>query len=225
MEQPNLGSRIRHSTWFTRRKASLPRPVRQAHAGVDTAVGERTFGKAYVNCALRGNNSKWGKLRDKDAAVLQLLIDPRQQDGFKLRELVLELSFAEADPSLVPAPTTIATATAPTTTTVAATVSATPNAEPSLVILEPPSPKNLKGKTTIQHSAHELLVQPQVGAGGISIGGMGLKTTKDKDVERSWRFKSHWANNELGLYTTAQWMWKAVAENPDIEDVGGCSPE
>jgi hypothetical protein len=199
--------------------------VRQAHPGQDVAVAERTFGKAYVNCALRGNSSKWGKLRDKDAAVLQLLIDPRQDEGFKLRELVLELSFVEK----LPEAATLAPTTARTTpsTTPGATIGAISTAaaaaaptEPSLIILEPPSPKYLKGKTATQHNSREVLFQPELGAGGISLGGVGTKFTKDKDVERSWRFQSHWANNDMGLYTNAQWTWKAVAENPDIEDVG-----
>src|SRR5947209_9444969 len=99
MEPPKKRSLIRHSGWFSKQKSSEPRLVRQAHPGRDTAVGERSFGKAYVNCCLRGN-SKWGKFREKDAAVLQLLIDPRQDEGFKLRELVLELSFTEGDPGL-----------------------------------------------------------------------------------------------------------------------------
>jgi hypothetical protein len=167
------------------------------------AVGERRFGKAYVNCALRGNDSKWGKLREKDAAVLQLLINPRQDEGFKLRELVLELSFTERDPRLD-----------------ATSVSTFIGPEPSLLILEPPSPKYLKGKTATQHVSRELSAQPQVGAGGVSVGGIGMKSTSAKEVERSWRFQSHWSNNDLGLYTNAQWTWKAVAENPDIEDVG-----
>lgn len=134
--------------------------------------------------------------------MLQLRIDPRQDEGFKLRELVLELSFTEGDPGLD------ATSCTPAT------------AEPSLIILEPPSPKYLKGKTATQHVSRELIAQPQVGASGISVGGVGVRATKDKDIERSWRFQSHWANNELGFYTNAQWTWKAVAENPDIEDVG-----
>lgn len=166
------------------------------------AVGKRSWGKASVNCCLRGNNSKWGKFREKDAAVLQLLIDPSQDDGFKLRELVLELSFTEGDPRLE------------TTSCSSGSVS------PSLVILEPPSPKYLKGKAATQHLSHEVTAQPQVGAGGISVGGVGMRATRDRDIERSWRFHSHWDPNELGLYTNAQWTWKAVAENPDIEDVG-----
>ena len=118
--------------------------------------------------------------------------------------------------------TTPAVPTAVGATALAATVTAAAAAttEPLLVILEPPSPKYLKGKTNTQHSSREVRLQPEVNAGGVSVGGVGLKTTKDKDVERSWRFQSHWANNELGLYTNAQWAWKAVAENPDIEDVG-----
>jgi hypothetical protein len=177
-----------------------------------------------VNCALRGNSSKWGKLRDKDAAVLQLLIDPRQDEGFKLRELVLELSFAEKLPEAATLAPTTARATPSTTpgATIGAisTAAAAAPTEPSLIILEPPSPKYLKGKTATQHNSREVLFQPEFGAGGISLGGVGTKFTKDKDVERSWRFQSHRANNHMGFYTKAQWTWKAVAENPDIEDVG-----
>ncbi|KIW64993.1 hypothetical protein PV04_07286 [Phialophora macrospora] len=226
MEPSKKRSLIRYSGWFSRRRCSEPRLVRQAHPGRDVAVAERTFGKAYVNCALRGNSSKWGKLRNKDAAVLQLLISPRQDEGFKLRELVLELSFAEklpADSTSTPAPTT-ARATASTTPgatigAISTAASAAPT-EPSLIILEPPSPKYLKGKTATQHSSREVVFQPEVSAGGINVGGIGSRFTRDKDVERSWRFQSHWANNEMGFYTNAQWTWKAVAENPDIEDVG-----
>lgn len=115
--------------------------MRQARPGSDVAVGERSFGKAYVNCALLGVDSKWEIFRDKDAADLQLLIDPRQDEGFKLRELVLELSFTECEPQLA--------ATSSTLTTTAA--------EPSLVILEPPSPKYLRAKSTTQHVSRELM--------------------------------------------------------------------
>jgi hypothetical protein len=70
------------------------------------------------------------KFREKDAAVPQLLIDPRQDTGYKLRELTLEL-FTKGDPRLDATPCLSATV------------------EPSLVILEPPSPRYLKGKTAI----------------------------------------------------------------------------
>ncbi|ETI26462.1 hypothetical protein G647_03239 [Cladophialophora carrionii CBS 160.54] len=92
--------------------------------------------------------------------------------------------------------------------------------EPSLNILEPPSPKYLRGKTSTQHSSREVLFQPQLGVGSFSFGGIGPRFTNDRDIERCWRFQSHRVNNEMGVYTTAQWTWKAVAENPDIEDVG-----
>jgi hypothetical protein len=206
---PKKKSLIRHVGRFSWKKRVELQPLRRALPGRDTAIGEKRFGKAYVSCALRGKNSKWGKLGDKDAAVLQLLIDPRQDDGFKLSELVLELSFAETDPQQAPS--------AGPASVVGATAIAQ---EPSLILLEPPSPKYLKGKTAVQHGSREILLQPEVGAGGVSIGGIGVKSTKDKDIERSWRFHSHWANNEFGLFTNAQWTWKAVAENPDIEDVG-----
>lgn len=213
MDAPSRRGLMRHSGWFSKKKPKVLQPLRYAHPESDTAVGEGTFGKAYVNCALRGNKSKWGKLRDKDAAVFQLLIDPRQDAGYKLRELVLELSFAESDPRDPTSPTTGEVTTAPTE------VAPAPK-EPCLLILEPPSPKDLRGKTATQHVSHEVLLQPHLGARGVSFGGAGPKKTHDNDIERAWRFQSHWANNELGLYTNAQWNWKTFSENPDIDDVG-----
>lgn len=193
---------IRHSWWFSSKRPSLLSVVRHARPGSDMAVGEKSFGKAWVNCCLRGNNSKWGTLQGGNAAVLQLRVDPSQNPEYKLKELTLELAFSELDPR------------AKTSNTIVA------SPRPSLLILEPPSPKHLKGKASIQHLSQEILAQPQVGAGGFNIGGIGLKTTKDKEIERTWRFHSHWTNNASGHYTNAQWTWTAVSENPDIENVG-----
>ncbi|OAP57233.1 hypothetical protein AYL99_07971 [Fonsecaea erecta] len=193
---------IRHSWWFSSKQPPEQPVVRHAQPGSDIAVGERSFGKASVNCCLRGNKSKWGTLQGGNAAVLQLRVDPAQNPKYKLKELVLELDFSEMDPRVATSNTTAA------------------SAQPSLLILEPPSPKHLRGKALIQHLSQEFLAQPQVGAGGFSIGGIGLKSTKDKDIERSWRFHSHWTNNASGHYTSARWTWTAVSENPDIENVG-----
>ena len=112
--------------------------------------------------------------------MLQLRIDHRQEEGLRLRELVLELLFTEGHPGLG------ATSCLPST------------AEPSLIILEPPSPKYLKGKAATQHVSREPIAQPQMGAGGVSIGEVRVRVTEDKDIERSWRFQSHWANIDLG---------------------------
>ncbi|OCT48653.1 hypothetical protein CLCR_05031 [Cladophialophora carrionii] len=224
MEPPKNRSQMRYSSWFSKRRSREPRPVRQARPERDVAVAERMFGKAYVNCALRGNSSKWSKLQGKDAAVLQLLIDPRQDDGFNLKELVVALSFVEELPSAstvaTTTPTGVVVSTAARPTIGAVPTMITARREPSLIILEPPSPKYLKRRATTRHSSREVLLQPQLGAGGVSVSGVGTKFTNDGDVERSWRFQSHRANNETGVYTTAKWTWKAVAENPDIEDVG-----
>jgi hypothetical protein len=190
---------MRYSGWFKKHKSELRQP-RQAHPGRDIALGERSFGKAYVNCCLRGNHSKWGKFRDKDAAVLQLLITPRQDDGYKLRELVLELCFSECDPLQE--------------------TKSCDSKEPSLIILEPPSPRYLRGQALAQHISREISALPQVGAVGISLGGMGLTVNRSQDVARAWRFQGHRSSNDVGTYTNAQWTWTAVAENPDIEDVG-----
>lgn len=212
MGAPSRRSFMRYSGWFSRKESSISQPLRDAYPARDTAVGEGSFGKAYVNCALRGNNSKWGKLRDKDAAVLHLLIDSRQDPGYKLKELMLELSFVERDPrGPTSPPMGVATASAK--------VTGIPK-EPCLFILEPPSPKYLRGKTATHHLSREVLLQPQMGAGRVSTGGVGLKSPDEKDTARSWRFQSHWASNELGFYTDAQWSWRAVSENPDIEYVG-----
>jgi hypothetical protein len=52
--------------------------------------------------------------------------------------------------------------------------------------------------------SRELIAQPQVGAGGVTVDGLGVRDTKDKDIEHPWRFQSHWASNELGVLTDAQ---------------------
>ena len=169
MDPPKKRSLMRHSGWFSKPKPAELRPLRQAYAERDTAVGERRFGKAYVNCALRGNNTRWGELRNKDAAVLQLRFDSRQDEGYKLSEFVVELSLTEKDPrstsgppsTAMALPTAIPTAVStavPTPVTLSpgpgtsATVAAATFAEPSLLILEPPSPRYLKGQG--DHPAH-----------------------------------------------------------------------
>jgi hypothetical protein len=134
--------------------------------------------------------------------VLQFLIDLRQDQGFKLSELVLELSFTETDPHID------ATSYQPT------------SCGPSLNILRLPSPQNIKGGTVTQHASRELMAQPQIDVGGIGVGGIGVRVSIDRDIQRSWHFRSHRSDNGHPLYTNAQWIRQAPAENPDIEDIG-----
>lgn len=165
--------------------------------GQDKPLGARHFGKARVNCCLRGDYCKWGRLNGKETVVLQLLTDPRQESGFKLDTFTLELSFTEHDPNLH---------------------NATP-ANGVLRLLEPPSPKYLKGDATTQHRGIELTLAPQVttGPAGVQLGQ--VKWTSDRDVKKYWVYHSHWNRDEHDIHTIAEWIWQANRHNPQVEDV------
>jgi hypothetical protein len=163
----------------------------------DIELGSRHFGKVRVNCCLRGNYCKWGKYKDNDCVVLQLLTDPREESGFKLNNLTVELSFTEHDPNLGSV--------------------APPNER--LRLLEPPLPRYLRGGGTTQHRATEVNVQPQVTTGPTGVQAGQIRWTREGDVRDYWLYQSHWGGGQHGSFTVATWIWKANRYNPQPEDV------
>lgn len=154
---------------------------------------------AIVNCCLRGNDCTWGKLNNQNAVVLQLLTDMAQESGFKLYSFTIELSFTEQHPAAL-----------------------SPQDNPAniaLRILEPPSPKGLKGGETIHHLVTETSVQPEVSSGPTNLKAVQWKRRKERDIKASWYYRSHRLSDKHSSLTIAKWIWEANTDNPQIEDV------
>jgi hypothetical protein len=132
------------------------------------------------------------------------MIDARQDNGYKLNELDLELSLLRVDPNRHQDPQQSQEQTNRT-----------------LLILEPPSPRYLKGKNLTVHASRQYTIEPQVEALGVNISVGTITGSRDQYLERTWHFQSHWSNDPVsGQYTTASWQWTATADNTEFEDVG-----
>lgn len=163
----------------------------------DVVVADMTFGKARVTCSLRGKHCTWGRLDEENGAVLQIVTDLDQENGFKLSQAILEVSFMEHDP-------------------------AQDHLSPTgkLCIPEIPSPRSLKGIASTQHVNFERVLNPNLPLpqGNFQVGS--VKSTKDLEIHRSWVYHSHRPPDQYNGLTIAKWNWEANRDNPEIEDVG-----
>lgn len=176
------------------------RIARFGPASASIAVAQRTFGSVHVTCSVQARDSRWGKHKQQDTAILYFMINASQPPEYKMHHFEIDMRFSEHVDAL-------------------SGVSAQQQ-DPGLYLLDPPSPKWVGGSPTKVQRTKQINVQPQIeamGAGG-SLGG--YSRSEEADVSRSWIFRSSWIADCNGLYKAANWIWEANVDNPQVEDRG-----
>lgn len=166
------------------------------------------YKKVTVNCSLRAAESKWGKHKKQDAALLHIKVDVDQETTLKLKYFVFEVQLSHCEPPAID-PKARQPKVAQT------------SSQSELYLLEDPWPaKPVGGPLTLQHRSRKAALDPNINA-GVGSGTLGsLEFGKEGDEAGSWSFKSSSQATRGPLKDKVRWTWQANHQSRFAEPRG-----
>lgn len=197
---------------FSSEYDKLQRTCAKLDIGPDAPPSElatETYKKVTVNCSLRAAESKWGKHKKQDAALLHVSVDVDQETSLKLKYFVFEIQVSDTEP-----PSNEGRGTP-------SKQQQQPQTPNTLYLLENPWPaKPVGGPLTVQHRSRHVNVAPKatVGSAGGEFGS--LEFGKEGDEAGSWSFKSSSSATRGALKDKVRWTWQANHQSRYAEPRG-----
>ena len=183
--------------------AIAPRAREMVGPSYDLAAPLIESANVRVTCSLASDGIIWGRYKEDDAAVMHLLFNAFEPEGYRLKHFQLDLGLG--------------------------TTEASDGSIPQVYVLHESQPEQLPGVAPRYIEGRPLTVQQgrgftvgpklEAGFGGGELGSW--SRTSEKSVAYRWIFQGKAvSDSKTGVMTKASWSWEANKVNPQVDDIG-----
>ena len=187
---------------FPKRSKALPdqipryADITEVTGTADKSLGILVFGESWVDCSFLNARSKWGLINDEPTGLLAIRVTIAEDSSYKIADVTLNLDFAVLNSS-------------------SSTTS-------SVRITDHIKPVSVYGQATESRITTECQLVPEVNVlSSVSIGGVGVKKTKEMPKTHRWTFSCRFKPDVTRNVTLAQFRFEG---NPDMDQVDCLEP-